>query len=201
MKLSLSICRGTALHCLLMSALCSSLENEPACSARARAVPWSTLCALPCCSAKANCTLPQQHSFLGEGSCWSSWADQTHIKDGKGTLAPTQDIHLFLLGCGVNTGSSLGPDPQFRCQKFNPIWNAFTSPFEFSSLRHYAFQTENSKFYFFLISVFWFSKAFFNHLICSFEFYLTKDAFLFREAAAKVVPALPQWCSPSEHCS
>lgn len=156
MNPSLNIWRGTVLPCVSWRLLFVSTWNkEPAWSNRARATPWSRMCALPRCSAKANCTLQLSSTHFWERDHVKAAEQTKHIS--KMERRSLLKDPLFLPGCEVNTGSSFGPDPKFRQQKFNPIWNTFMTPFEFSSLKHYAFQTENSKFYLFLILEFWFS--------------------------------------------
>lgn len=177
-----------------MTALYFNLKNKPAWSNRAWAFPLSRMYALPC-SAKA---LPLHSTHFWGRDQVKAAVQMKHIsKMERRALLKLKIFFFFLLDCGVNTGSSLGPNPKFRHQKFNPISNTFTTPFEFSGLKHYAFQTENSKFYLFLILVFWFSKMFLNNLICSFSsplnWYLIKDTFLFRETAAK-------WFQPYHTC-
>lgn len=94
--------------CLLMTALYLNLKKKPAWSNRAWEIPLSRMCALPCCSAKANCTLPLHSTHFWGRDQVKAVEQIKHIsKMKRGPLLKVKTFFFFSLAVRSTQGTHL----------------------------------------------------------------------------------------------
>lgn len=111
--------------CLLMAALCFSLKNKPAWSNRVRAIPWSRMCALPCCSAKANCTLPLSSTRFWERDSVKAAEQTKHIS--KMEKWPLLKLKTFFFSLAVGSTQRTHLDLTLNSDSKNSILSEILS--------------------------------------------------------------------------